>query len=643
MTTVYETVAPLDTRSLSDEHRQILEVESGIAPDVLEERGYYTLSQREALQLVQLEVYHAGIMQADGWLAIPIFRPDGTKHGEVLRLDNPRSQKMKYCWPMGNRNALLIHPYSFDLLTDRSIPVFFAEGIKKADAILSAARAEGIPCIVVAINGSYGWRVTVNGGKVASPDFLDIAWDERKVYVIADSDYRTNDSVSQGYNELCAYVSSKTGDHRTFLVVPPPNGVAKQGADDYLAAGNTLESLLGYAVSPKHATENTQIERVPLYIRTGSRIIEEAAAGIPYLISPLLPEASIMMVAGHSGTLKTWHLLDLMLAMACGKPWLDHPTLLMRERPVNTLYVNKEMNGVVLGQRLKMLARHSRYADDEDLLREMLDQRVFTTDEAILDLTSATQRDRLEESIMANNIETVVLDSLSMCWSGDENSNSEVGAFYNQMRQITERTRVVWLIIHHLGKPQGNSQSRHPIQFSIRGAGQLGQQADAALVLSTFNPVNIEDGAKQISIVHAKARTAVEIESFISQFKEQDGLTASLIYSSPLKGAQERSYVSSGKDPVFLDGWIMEQVRKISAMEPTGPGIRAAPLAAQLLAGWEGPTKERPSEMAVKKRFDALLAKGDFTMIDTHPRHGKLYRLSEAFATEPSSEEVPSE
>jgi hypothetical protein len=126
-------------------------------------------------------------------------------------------------------------------------------------------------------------------------------------------------------------------------------------------------------------------------VKSGKHLIEEAAKGIPHLLAPILPEASIMLVAGHSGTLKTWHVLNLVVDLALGKTWLNHPKLSLGTGPVNCLYVNKEMSGTILGNRLALLMKHDRYASDP-ATPDALANRIFTADEAILDLRSDLQR-----------------------------------------------------------------------------------------------------------------------------------------------------------------------------------------------------------------------------------------------------------
>src|SRR4051794_36389526 len=99
---VWEDVAPLTTRSLDDAHRKALEIDSNISPDIIETRGYYSLDKTQIISLVQQEIIVPAALRADSWMGIPIWRPDGIKHGEIIRLFGGDG-RFKYLWPTGLR------------------------------------------------------------------------------------------------------------------------------------------------------------------------------------------------------------------------------------------------------------------------------------------------------------------------------------------------------------------------------------------------------------------------------------------------------------------------------------------------------------------------------------------------------------
>jgi len=643
---IWDTVAPIATRVLEDEHREVLEVGSHILPEIIESRGYHSLSSDQIRLLVEQEIVVTAALRATGWMSIPIWRPDGVKHGEIIRLFGS-DLKMKYLWPTGKRLCLDVHPDNFLYLLDIDVPVMITEGIKKADAILSAAQRAGIRLVVLAANGCDGWKSKVEGNSIATPDFLDLAWEERKTYVNSDSDYRTNNQVSRGWNGCATYLSSKTGEHRTFLVVTPPNGVEKQGADDFLAAGHSLDDLLGQAQSPERAILDQSGERAPLRLKTGTQLIRDAGDKIPHLVEPLIPERSITLVAGHSGTFKTWHLLSLALDGAFGLPWLGHAGLTMEHGPFTTLFVNKEMAGVILGQRLRALARNERYTSQPDY-EDVIEKRLIFSDEAELDLNVEEQRERLEEAIIMTGAKVVVLDSLSMSWHGDENSASEVGDLYSKLRGISERTGVCFILIHHLLKPPGGKPHKNPVvsQFAIRGSGQLYQQADACIMLDLYASGSLQEGdEKLISMHHVKARTSVEMPAWVTKFSSHDGLFQSVSYLCKLTEAKARAYAESSSDVSKLQEWMLEVCLTMPAMlpGPGNPGFRSKQLFLMLQQAWTEEDKPAPSESTLRRQAQLLVESGKLLVLEQNKRYGDLYQLADLDDEENTTEVMPAD
>src|SRR5262249_39810973 len=154
--------------------------------------------------------------------------------------DTPRLRKdkpVKYETPEGQRNMLDVHPSRREFLQQPDVHLIFTEGVKKADALA------GVGYPVVALSGVWSWRTkNESGATTVLGDFEDIALQGRGVSLIFDSDARTNPNVRMALERFAEFLRSRGAKVR--LVLPPelPSG-EKQGVDDYLARGGTMEAL----------------------------------------------------------------------------------------------------------------------------------------------------------------------------------------------------------------------------------------------------------------------------------------------------------------------------------------------------------------------------------------------------------------
>ena len=90
------------------------------------------------------------------------------------------------------------------MLGDPTIPIFFAEGVKKADSLASQGACSA------ALNGVWGFKGrNPLGGTTILADFDYIALKERDSYVVCDSDYATIPQVRQAQNRLVEHLKQK--------------------------------------------------------------------------------------------------------------------------------------------------------------------------------------------------------------------------------------------------------------------------------------------------------------------------------------------------------------------------------------------------------------------------------------------------
>ncbi len=230
------------------QHAKLLR-DSAIDPQVARERGYVSVGER-----AQLKRYgkFSGKCPVPG-LLIPQRRLDGSVSGYQYRPDAPRimdGKPQKYETPWQQNGAIDVPPRVRHMLADPSIPLIVTEGSRKADAAASA----GLCC--VSVSGVWSWRGTnAVGGKVALPDWHDIALNGRRVVLGFDSDVIAKPPVRRALGELAAYLGAK-GAKVEYLHLPE-TGDGKTGLDDYLAdegAAGIWHSPAPNHQQPQHPT-----------------------------------------------------------------------------------------------------------------------------------------------------------------------------------------------------------------------------------------------------------------------------------------------------------------------------------------------------------------------------------------------------
>src|SRR5215217_560921 len=232
-----------DSRStkqdLSHRHEEMLFKESGNSPEVVAERGVRTLRRDRELP----EGFSWRQKRRGAGILFTIHRPNGETSWS-FRPDAPDPEKpgRKYEQPCkaygGPGNVLDVHPSIRCLIEDMSVPVMFVEGIKKADAITSAARTAGVKVLVVAITGVWNW---LSEGEPI-PDMLDIPVDGRRTIVCFDSDMLRNANVQEAAGRLSEHLISRGALTWVTYLHDNPDG-SKVGADDFFVAGGTFSEL----------------------------------------------------------------------------------------------------------------------------------------------------------------------------------------------------------------------------------------------------------------------------------------------------------------------------------------------------------------------------------------------------------------
>ena len=294
------TVVIMTASKLHDHHRTMLTQESGINPDLVSVRGYRTVTDAAELKGLGFSPKQQNVPA----LLIPIYSPTGEVKLHQSRPDTPRmndkGKPVKYETPAGAHMSLDVHPLAKGKAADPKTPLWITEGIKKGDALVTHGLC------AVALIGVWNWRgKNEHGGKTVLAQWEQIALNDRRpVYVVFDSDVMTKKEVHAALVRLTAWLEHK-GAKVKVIYLPDADDGAKQGVDDYLAAGHSVDDLIGLATSELRSLEggtgsdeiivNRQIKEVVRDVSAKLRSLEHD--GHPRIYS----RGDGLLVEMHSG------------------------------------------------------------------------------------------------------------------------------------------------------------------------------------------------------------------------------------------------------------------------------------------------------------------------------------------------------
>jgi hypothetical protein len=219
-------------------------------------------------------------------------------------------------------------------------------------------------------------------------------------------------------------------------------------------------------------------------IYTAADIMQRPLPG--WLIEPILPEGALGMLFGPPGVGKTFLALGFAKAVAAGEDWLNHPV-----RPGTVLYVAAEGAGG-LRKRLEAL----------DVPKDT-PSALFVIEPVYL--STKEHRDELRQQLEARgalaSVRLIVIDTLAMSFTGDENSSQDIGGLMRGASELRAKTGATILFVHHSVKASAGRKNT-PRE---RGSSALLGAVDTAMVLTEYND--------QLRLICKKQKDAAPFEA----------------------------------------------------------------------------------------------------------------------------------
>lgn len=157
-----------------------------------------------------------------------------------------------------------------------------------------------------------------------------------------------------------------------------------------------------------------------------------------YIVDRLVPDGSITILSGASGSFKTYSLLQIAIAVASGKPLFEQ----YQTQQTGVLIIDEENGERLMQKRLYQLGATA-------------DLPIWFTPSMGFELTEENI-DNVLLSCLTYDLKLVIIDSLIRVHSADENSAREMAKVFKLLRKFTEQGVAV-LVTQHNRKPGANS------------------------------------------------------------------------------------------------------------------------------------------------------------------------------------------
>ncbi|MFF2348085.1 AAA family ATPase [Pseudarthrobacter sp. NPDC058119] len=442
-----------------------------------EEAAWDFLTGERGLTLETIERYKLGFMTgpATGRITFPV-RVRGKLYN--VRRYKPHAPESKMISWKGQGSPALLYPLQVLQERPATVPVLFCEG--EIDALLANQEAKGL---FVAITGT-------GGAKTPPPDLSSLK--NRRVFIAYDCDSAGAAGAEKLRERLLASGAVPFVLDLTRLGLQPDS--REDISDYFMRYGGTAEKLLQEmertAEAADECPEDLRVARVEtaaetLRIQQEARLLVAAEGWRPPVTAGTLAEqlarepeppqwhwpglvqvAWNVLVIAQAKAGKTTLALNFLRSLADGVPLFDRyqPHPLTDGRRI--AWWNAELSESQAMNWVRDLGINN---PASVVPLHMRGQRMPFTSPAVRDWTVGWLKE--------NNVAFWIIDPMSALYTGDENSNAEVGAWLNAIDEIKVAAGVdSVMLVHHTGRTDDDEN------LHARGASRLEGWADLPLI-----------------------------------------------------------------------------------------------------------------------------------------------------------------
>lgn len=226
-----------------------------------------------------------------------------------------------------------------------------------------------------------------------------------------------------------------------------------------------------------------------------------------WLLSPLIPQKGISMIAAPRGAGKSFLAMAIAVATASGFGFLNFTA----ERPRRVLYIDGEMSGRTLQDRFNAISAGFE-SDGHTVIREnlLIYGCDFQGENPMPDFANETSQQNFERMLQdIGGVDLIIIDNVFTLYGCDDENNASNWQAFNRW-SIEQRKRnrsILW--IHHTGKKVDNGG---------RGSSAIETLMDSSLLLSRPQGYNSSEGAVIVGkYVKSRSVAGDAVADFIAQ------------------------------------------------------------------------------------------------------------------------------
>jgi len=341
-----------------------------------------------------------------------------------------------------NLKGITLVPYLLAKWKDTE-EVLITEGEKDADAM--AAMGFSATC---APFGAGSW-----------PKELTSWFKDKKVHICYDVG---NESKATMVADKLLSVAKEV------FIINLPSKIEEYDLSDYLAENSDrenpdkkIEAIANLYIKYTTRYEDKKEHR----IYTARELMEAKFAERDIFVQEWIERNCLTILGGMKGTGKSMLILNLMIALAQGKPFLGFSV----SSPRCCLYIQQEMPASGMKERLKLMS----VGQDVELLAKNL--HIINSRSNPYKLPNESHKEKIFQKIGKINPDLLALDHLTTLHYKSENSTEQMNIVLDILFDITHRFEIGTLLVHHHGKP---GETPRISAHDLRGASVISDRAD---------------------------------------------------------------------------------------------------------------------------------------------------------------------